>query len=398
MIPSKSMKFYCYGHDYGNSTTTGVVLLANGACQTLTLPSASAPGTLENLARVRSGMGKHFQSPADALKPGEHVLTFNGSERYVGDVAIEQAAGASTRKGDLSRYWSQHSTELLLTTAATMISDPSFGLYVVTGLPIETYNKTNVGLVKRALEGPERTHGFMLNGRSRTVYVQVLQVIMEGMGALVASGNVARMRKGVVDIGGRTTDLAVFNGQEPIAHLTKGRPIGVEDAASKLSDAFEHVYGRPLSYQERRDLLFAHAAILKTLQDRGELSSGLSFAQRNEILLSHIEEIAYPQLFAGIWVNKADLVGWVEKALQDVGQEIGSFIAQTWNTSETGKVASDIPIVEVVGGGPYYFAEHLRAIIPHLSIPKEPEKANARGYADLAYELAKVLHEQQATA
>src|SRR5205823_2710016 len=101
-----------------------------------------------------------------------------------------------------------------------LIPDTEFGLYVVTGLPAETYIK-NMALrnnIKTALDG---THVFTMdNNKSfRRVTIEVATVVMEGAGALIAYGDKAANKtteSAVIDIGGRTTDLYVARGQVPV--------------------------------------------------------------------------------------------------------------------------------------------------------------------------------------
>jgi hypothetical protein len=47
-------------------------------------------------------------------------------------------------------------------------------------------------------------------------------------------------------------------------------------------------------------------------------------------------------------------------------------------------VATDIAKVLLVGGGAYYFSRDIATIIPHITVPTQPELANALGYSELA--------------
>jgi hypothetical protein len=43
--------------------------------------------------------------------------------------------------------------------------------------------------------------------------------------------------------------------------------------------------------------------------------------------------------------------------------------------------------VLLVGGGAYYFYREIAPLIPHVTVPQQPELANALGYAALARHL-----------
>src|SRR5207244_1303408 len=125
-------------------------------------------------------------------------------------------------RGDSSRYWTNHaSLEMLMVTSAALIPDAEYGLHVVTGLPISIYqaDPAHPNLVREALEG---THRFKLNDQQRIMHVLTVKTIMEGAGALIVHGSHEEVLQGVIDIGGKTTDLFVAKGQRPRGALCKG--------------------------------------------------------------------------------------------------------------------------------------------------------------------------------
>ncbi len=77
----------------------------------------------------------------------------------------------------------------MLTVASSLTADQQFDLYVVTGLPTETFlkNADLRGQIKQALSG---TSIFTTDqGKSyHRIVVQGSQVVMEGAGALIYSG------------------------------------------------------------------------------------------------------------------------------------------------------------------------------------------------------------------
>jgi plasmid segregation protein ParM len=240
--------------------------------------------------------------------------------------------------------------------SASLIDDEEFGLSVVTGLPIQTYiNDTDSrNRIKSTLNG---SHVFYLNDKKRTVHVVVERVIMEGAGAIIAYGMKGNVRQGVIDIGGRTTDLFAANGQTPINHMCTGKSFGVELAADHLSANFQRLYGRPLRDDERRAILYAYPAYSKYL---------------------------YPEIYVK-QQQVTDLKVLARQAVDVIGDDIASVVSATWNESEQGgNVASSFARVLLVGGGAYFFHEHIKKIIPEVQIASQPEEANALGYAAFA--------------
>jgi hypothetical protein len=294
-----------------------------------------------------------------------HVMQFFEEETAyaVGDLALQQAIEVYNGRGDIQRYASKFSLRGLLTIAATLIPDAEFGLYVVTGLPAETFIKNNAlrSAIKQALDG---TYLFTLNDEKipRRVVVEVATVVMEGAGALIAYNDRPTNKiteSAVIDIGGRTTDLYVARGQVPVVEYCKGKPVGVEMATQMMMDAFENKYDRPLSLLEAREIMHAFAA-------QGETAK-------------------YPEVSAyGQAISHYDLERLVKEAVAQVGSEIVSFVASAWRQSDRDAVAASFKPVLNIGGGVYYFYNFLKKRIPHLSRPDDPVHANGIGYCTLA--------------
>lgn len=338
------MQTYAYGHDFGNAETCGIMFV-HGNKVSRSIPTAIAPG---NSTRAW-GVG---------VSPDPDYFVFKGQgkaiEQFIGRLALDQADSSSSHRGDISRYESELSLQMLLTVASSLIDDAEFGLNVVTGLPIETYLSDSDARrdIKKALEG---THTFSVNDRMRTIHVQVERVIMEGAGAAIAYGSRDKAIQGVIDVGGRTTDLFVTEGQKPLSHLCKGKALGVELAGDLLSNSFKSRYGRELKIVDIR-------RILRACANRTPMPS----------IVRHGHEVR-------------DLADLAQEALKHVGDEIVSFICSQWSESESSnEVASSFSSVLMIGGGAYYFYEQLHERIPNLVFINSPEEANAYGYAVFA--------------
>lgn len=326
------------GLDAGNSEAT-LTFIPNKQGSALTIPSYVGSGNLAELLRIRGGAG------AEKLEAGEYVLELGGRSTFVGQLAIEQSRDATAARGDVSRYWNGHTLRLLCTLAGAAIKGDA-ELRVVTGLPVSVWSKQAAKQVQQALIGK---HRFTLNGKARTLTVEGVMVLMEGAGALAKEGSGENVPQAVVDVGGRTTDLFWTQGMRPQPERCTAAPIGIEKAGDLLCAQFQQRYGRELRRVELR-------AIFRALAESKPL----------------------PPLFVD--GKRVDVASEAQAAIAAVGDEIASYVAATWNSGESGKVASDAARVLLVGGGAHYLAEQLRRLIPHIEIPKHPELANAQGY------------------
>lgn len=350
------MKWYPYGHDFGNAEIGGVTVI-NGKTVTLSIPTAFAK--VDTTALRNLGV--------NVEQANVHVMQLEDEEAAyaIGDLALQQSIDVYHGRGDIQRYASRFSLRSLLTVAATLIPDTEFGIYVVTGLPAETYIK-NASLrlaIKEALDG---TYTFTLNDEKtpRRVTIEIATVVMEGAGALIAYNDRSTNKmteSAVIDIGGRTTDLYVARGQVPVVEYCKGKPVGVEMATQMLMDSFENKYDRPLSLLEAREIMHAYAA-----QAQGEIAR-------------------YPEISSyGQTIGNYELEKLVTEAVAQVGSEIVSFVAAAWRQSDRDAVAASFKPVLNIGGGVFYFYNFLKKRIPHLSRPDDPVHANCIGYCTLA--------------
>jgi plasmid segregation protein ParM len=348
------MKWYPYGHDFGNAEIGGVTVL-NGKTLSLSIPTA--------FAKVDTTAMRNLGINVD--QSDVHVMQFFDEETAyaVGDLALQQAIDVYHGRGDIQRYASKYSLRALLTIASTLIPDYEFGLYVVTGLPAETYIKNSAlrTTIKSSLDG---TYLFTLNDEKtpRRVTVEVATVVMEGAGALIAYGDTTASKaseSAVIDIGGRTTDLYVARGQVPVIEYCKGKPLGVELATQMVMDSFENKFDRPLSLREAREIMHAYAS--------------------EEAFIQYPEVSAYGEV-----ISKYELERLVKEAVTQVGSEIASFVAAAWRQSDRDAVAASFKPVLNVGGGVFYFYNFLKQRIPHLSRPDDPIHANPLGYCNLA--------------
>ncbi|HLI68731.1 MAG TPA: ParM/StbA family protein [Ktedonobacteraceae bacterium] len=348
----KTLKTFAYGHDFGNSEIAGV-LLGQGWKQERQIPSVFAPGTWREVETFAGSLGKSVQ---DYLHFGHYVLSYVNErdqlvEKYLGQKVFDDGLSPSTTRADQERYWrNNYSLEALMVGSASCVQEQSYGLHVVTGLPIHLYTPEHARRVEAALLG---SHVFTLNGRERSMVVHSVKVVAEGAGALIAYGsNDSEVIEGVIDIGGETTDLYGARGQRPIRAMCDGLSRGVAAAADLFNQKFRENYGRALSLNRCMQLLRQHV--------NKEAYTDVRDAQRRV-------------------VQAGEIANLIETALATVGQEIATFVAQKWKEQQF-----EMQRALIVGGGAYYFTPSIIERLPFAKAVPRPEMANALGYATLA--------------
>jgi hypothetical protein len=350
-VRKPTLKTFAYGHDFGNSETCGV-LMGHGYHQNRQIPSVFAPGTWREVETMAASAGK---SVREYLQFGHYVLSYTNErdqviEKIIGQKVFDDGLHPSTTRADRERYWrNNYSLEALMVGSASATSEAGYGLHVVTGLPVHLYTLENTREVVNALLG---TYTFTLNNVPRTMMVESVKVVAEGAGALVAYATGDNQIEGVIDIGGQTTDLYGAQGQKPIRAMCKNLPKGVAAAADLFNAKFAENYGRPLSLNVCQLLMRQHVAQDTYLDVRD--------SQRR---------IVQPR----------DLAALIDYALDTIGQEIATFVAQAWADQ-----MYDVSRALIVGGGAYYFKRAIQARLPFAKSVPAPEMANAEGYARLA--------------
>jgi hypothetical protein len=357
IMEETEMKTYAFGWDFGNSESGGV-LCKGGQQLTLTNPTAFCrvdTSAMENLGvEVDNKIVIQLQGETSAWAFGAYALTQNG-EPWNG-------------QGDLLRYASRYSLRGMLATAGTLVPDKEFGLHVVSGLPAELFIK-HPELRKQIKEGLDGSYTFTLDGKVwRTAHIEISTIVMEGAGALIGYPGLGKTSEaGVIDIGGGTTDLYAQVGAAPITDLCKGKSIAVSNATQGVKRAFRQQKQRDLTDKEAREIMYAYA----------------SGKKKNFPVISAF----------GKEVQVAELQDMVEAAIEDVAEDIASFIGQAWKEN----AARFSPIL-LIGGGAFYFYEAVQARIAHVVVADDPVFANGKGYATLADRRLKKKNQDAAKA
>lgn len=346
----------------GGNTKVKAVSFVNGKPVIITFPSVSTDGSITTLSNARRADGSQvFPHDRDYLERGEYVFKLkNGGQLFIGDLAQRENARASSGRGDPNRYWSHRMLEYTLMSAAIAIEDEELNLYVVGGLPANTFDPHTsdryinnlLGSHLFTLSGYERH----LDGRERLCHIKNVKVLREGAGASLALAKREEGIQGFIDIGGYSTDLYVCDGLRPIGSLCTGVDAGVENIMDKVSGWYKEEYG---------------------------VDADLSSKLRSEILraYAHSTSFSYPYISAKQRsVSPLQLRSWVQQAVTIVGNQINEHIVQHWKSGEKGQAAVDFNHVYVVGGGSYYLMDHLKHVIDNPVRPDQPELKNVMGY------------------
>jgi hypothetical protein len=159
-----------------------------------------------------------------------------------------------------------------------------------------------------------------------------------------------------VDSGSWTTNILRFDGTKASARECASFGVGVGTVTKRLNTWFEQEYDRELSALEQQNILRAY------------------LGQRS-----------YPDIWVeGKQANGTLLHQWMQQAVAETGDDRNTRIAQVWQRS----TIKSFKAVLHVGGGAYYFHSSLQQLIKSASIVDVAEKANARGYAVLAHQIA----------
>lgn len=382
------MKWYAAGHDFGNSDLEDVFVI-KGVEYRRSMPTAFCrvdARAIDNLSATelppsesgKKGKGGKAKGKSQAVntqnvqhaKPEFSIIQFEDeSLTYaVGNFALTQGKKCWNGRGDHLRYSTKYSVRGLIVNAASVIPDQEFGLYVITGLPADLFIKY-LDLRRQIKEALDGVYKFSVDGGTtwRICHVEVDTVLMEGAGALLAYSAQKQLtmtkstQSACIDIGGGTVDLFAQRGAIPVPEYCKSDRFAVEAAAQLVREIFDAQHpGRGLTDIEIREIMYAYA--------------------------NQSQEYPYPEISVfGTSVTHEELEAIAAEAIDQVANDIVSFVASAWREADGGARFS--PLV-LVGGGYYYFFEAIKKRIPHIEHLDDmgdfPVYANASGYAFLA--------------
>jgi plasmid segregation protein ParM len=283
---------------------------------------------------------------------GHIVLDVPGDGSWlVGDGAVAQSRFVDRRE---DRGWISSETyqRLMLAGFSEVTVATACDLVVVTGLPVAFYSADKDTLRDHFLG----QHRLTREGRRAQLFrVTECRVIPQPFGALLAEAlnnqgkivnhDLATGSVGVIDIGGKTTNLLSVNRLAEIGRETASVNLGAWDVARAVREHLtDHCPGLEL-----RDHLVVEAVVNRRVKYFGEA---------------------------------VDLGDVIDATLEPMANQVLAQASQLWNG------AAGLDAILVAGGGALLLGPHLLRAFPHARIVTNPVFANALGYWRFAQRLA----------
>lgn len=304
--------------------------------------------------------GRRVTFPSVVGTPDKARFSLNGSGEdsivltmpdhvQVGTGAVAQSRFLNRRE---DRDWVQSDEwyNLALAAVTGLTAAKMAELQVVTGLPVAYFSDRAV--VSQRLVGDHRAQREQRH--MQTLRVTMCKVIPQPFGALLATclddrgrivdNELATGTVGVIDVGGKTTNLLSVNKLSEISHETESVSVGAWDAVRAMRFWFsEHCPNLDL-----RDHQVIEAIINRQVRYYGE---------------------------------PVDLAGPVAEILEPLAGEVLAAASQLWN----GAAALDAVLVS--GGGALLLGPYVQGHFKHARVVEEPVFANALGYWRFAQRL-----------
>ena len=275
---------------------------------------------------------------------GHIIVNLPGDGSWlVGEGAIAQSRFVDRRE---DRGWiASDAYRRLMSAAFTEVTAATWcELVVVTGLPVAFYSADKDAVRDRFLGN----HRVAREGRrAQTFQVTECRVIPQPFGALLAealndqgrivSQDLATGAVGVIDIGGKTTNLLSVNRLAEIGRETASISLGAWDLVRAV-----------------REYLVDHCPGLE-VRDHQVIDT---------IVKRHVK-------YFGTAVDLGDVI---DATLEPMADQVIAQATQLWNG------AAGLEAILVAGGGALLLRPHLARSFPHVRVVDNPVFANALGY------------------
>lgn len=138
----------------------------------------------------------------------------------------------------------------LLTALGTALSDEYSQVNLVTGIPVNYYSKYKDKLNQVYLG---QTVEFYINNLKKVVNFVSVDILPESVGAILVSSELRKGSSLVIDIGGRTVDVAYFEDAQLVK--TSSYDLGVLSLYSSVSSSVNKKYGTDYSSEQGETIL-----------------------------------------------------------------------------------------------------------------------------------------------
>jgi len=281
----------------------------------------------------------------------DNIILTEPAHVLIGAGAVLQSRHLKRRE---DRGWTESDEWYQLTMAAwSELTTASVDMVVVTGLPVAFYNDKDK--VRASLIG---SHTTTREGRNRQTFnVTDVRVVPQPFGALLAAvltntGQIppghplATGNVGVVDVGGKTTNLLSVDQLTEIGRETSSVSVGawgvVRAVRAYLADACPDL--------EVRDHQLMQAIASRSIKYFGES------------------------------VNLGDVV---DAALEPMAEQVIAEATQLWNG------AAGLDAILVTGGGALLMGDKIKKHFQHARVVEQPVWANALGFWRFAQRIGK---------
>lgn len=307
------------------------------------------------------GLGKQSSFPSVVGTPdrarfsingagGDIVLETGGATWLVGQGAIEQSRFVDRRE---DRLWIESDAyyRLFLAAMTEATGATTVDLTVVTGLPVAFYSDKD--RVRDRLLGEHRA---TREGRraGQIFRVKDCRVIPQPFGALLAVAldnqgrvidqDLATGAVGVIDVGGKTTNLLSVNRMSEIGRETASVNVGAWDVVRAV-----------------REFLTEQCPNLE-LRDHQVIEA---------IIAGRVRYYGDP----------VDLADVVEQAVEPLAAQVIAEATQLWNGG------AGLDAILISGGGALLLGGHVKRHFRHARVTSDPIFANARGFWKFAQRL-----------
>lgn len=279
-------------------------------------------------------------------------VEIDGERLLVGQAAINQSQIVQRRE---DRMWIKSPMyKRLLVYAlvrAFLESDTSdTELCVVSGLPMAFFNR-DAETLKSIILGD---HTAKIKGREATVHVRNARIVPQPFGtvldyALTDDGGIiaehAEMRIGVIDVGGKTTNILSVEKLAEFSREATSVNVGGWTVVKALTDLLQSEY--------------------PDIDDRA----------------SAIEKILVSKNFV-YYGERIDATDLVKPLTMSAAEQISAEITQRWGSG------AQFERVLITGGGSRLVGESLLDVLPQAIIVSDPVTANSRGFWKFANRIA----------
>ena len=278
---------------------------------------------------------------------GMIIVTPEGMEpRLVGELAIEQSR-FQARREDRNFVSSDEYGYLMAATFTQLTKASRVDLQVVTGLPVAFYE--DKPLVEQRFKGE---HRIAREGRGTQVFrVQECKCIPQPFGTVLSmalddkgrirANDLAQGEVGIIDIGGKTTNLLSVRRLKEIGFRTTSISLGGWDAIRAMQDYIARNYPG-LEYRDHELARFVRTGRIKYYGEEQDISEA------------------------------------VAEILSPMADQVASQASQLWNGG------ARLDAILISGGGALLLGDYLAQHFRHGKVVDEPVHANAIGFYNLA--------------